>query len=122
MTRTNFFILIILGALFYVFVFPFLGETKASARVAQWQDKLTQELPAGTSRQKVARWSEDNKINFAEPTYGHKTAHVDEVKGLGIERISCPDWNIFIDITFDLFDKIATAEARKAGDCRDKAN
>lgn len=117
MGRSSFALLIIIIALLAFISFPKSGESKANARIAYWEQKLSEGVHINSSKSQLLEWAKDNSLEFIPAEDGTMKVKTEWVSGLGSPWLICSEWDIMISVKINPFDDVEEKTVYKVNTC-----
>jgi hypothetical protein len=117
MNKTNILFLLAALAIFAFVIIPNSGENKGTQRVVYWEHQLEADIPPNSPKENALLWTKKNKVEFTEPDETHMSIRIERVSGWGFASISCSDWDVVVDLTFNSFDEVTAKTVRKVSVC-----
>jgi hypothetical protein len=113
--RTN--ILVTIGAIGAVWVaYNIKYSMQLDARVKFWEKEMADEIPVGSSAEKIQQWGKAKDLRFFELIKSQNafSTNVEVVRGIGL---ICPDWNIIIRIEMGSDNRSEKQNVHTVGSC-----
>jgi hypothetical protein len=97
-------------------------QTQAEKRTAYWQQKLSRELPVGSSRAAITKWAAANQVGVAEnPINGELSMRLEYIPApkpkFSSTLVLCNAWDVMARIKLGAGGELVSTQVTSLGHC-----